>query len=53
VIILDKVGVLGGGPYSARVLVYENTYAGTWNAGDHGGLLSGVITSEGQAAESK
>jgi hypothetical protein len=34
----------GGTAYSARVLVYDNTYAGTWSGGDHGGLLKGVIT---------
>jgi hypothetical protein len=33
-----------GNAYSARVLVYGNTYAGTWSGGDHGGLLNGVIT---------
>ncbi len=46
VIILDKVGVAGSGEYSARVMVYQKTYAGTWNGGDHGGLLNGLITSE-------
>jgi hypothetical protein len=34
----------GGTAYSARVLVYDKTYAGTWSGGDHGGLLKGVIT---------
>lgn len=46
VIIVDKVGVPGGGTYSARVLIYEKTYAGTWSGGNHGGLLNGVITTE-------
>lgn len=46
VIIVDKVGVPGGGTYSARVLIYEKTYAGTWTGGDHGGLLNGLITAE-------
>ncbi len=46
VIILDKVGVAGSGEFSARVLVYDKTYAGTWNGGDHGGLLNGVISIE-------
>ena len=44
VIVVDKVGIPGGATYSARVLIYEKTYAGTWSGGDHGGLLSGVIT---------
>lgn len=44
VIIVDKFGLPGAGTYSARVLVYEGTYAGTWTGGDHGGLLNGLIT---------
>lgn len=43
VITLTDVGIPGLGTYSARVLVYENTYAGTWSGGGHGGLMSGVI----------
>ena len=27
----------------ASVLVFNKTYAGTWSAGDHGGMLHGVI----------
>jgi hypothetical protein len=46
VIIVDKVPVPGSGSYSARVLIYENTYAGSWSGGDHGGLLNGTITNE-------
>jgi hypothetical protein len=40
---LEKVSIPGLGTYSARVLVYENTYAGTWSANDHGGMLHGLI----------
>ncbi len=43
VIIVDDVPVPGGGSYTARVMVYGNTYAGTWSGGDHGGLLNGTI----------
>jgi hypothetical protein len=46
VIIVDKLPMPGGGTYSARVLIYEHTYAGTWSGGDHGGLLNGIITNE-------
>jgi hypothetical protein len=46
VLIVDKLQYPGGGTYSARVLFYEHTYAGTWSGGDHGGLISGVVTSE-------
>ena len=43
VITLDNVTLPGLGTYSARVLVFKDTYAGTWSAGDHGGMLHGVI----------
>ena len=46
VIIVDKLQVPGGGTYSARVLVYDQTYAGTWSGGEHGGLLYGVIKND-------
>src|ERR1043166_1560298 len=46
VLIVDKLQYPGGGTYSTRVLFYEHTYAGTWSGGDHGGLMSGVITNE-------
>jgi hypothetical protein len=46
VIIVDDVGVPGSGTYSARLLIYRDTYAGSWSGGDHGGLMSGVITQE-------
>jgi hypothetical protein len=46
VITLDNVGIPGGASYTARVLVYGTTYAGTWSGGDHGGLLSGLITNQ-------
>ena len=46
VIIVDDVGVPGSGSYSARLLIYKNTYAGSWTGGDHGGLMNGVITNE-------
>jgi hypothetical protein len=43
VITLDSVSIPGLGTYSARVLVHEKTYAGSWSASDHGGVLYGVI----------
>ena len=46
VIIVDDVGVPGSGTYSARLLIYRDTYAGSWSGGDHGGLMNGVITQE-------
>lgn len=47
VLIVDNLTMPGGTrAYSARVMFYERTYAGTWSGGDHGGMLYGVITSE-------
>lgn len=46
VITLDNVGIPGGHTYSARVLIYGRTYAGTWSGGDHAGLLNGLITND-------
>ena len=43
VITLDSVNLPNLGTYSARVLIHEGTYAGTWSAGDHAGILHGVI----------
>ena len=43
VIIVDNMGFPGTAKYSARVMIHGETYAGTWNGGDHGGLLHGVI----------
>jgi hypothetical protein len=44
VITVDGFGMPGGGSaYSARVLIYGESYAGTWSAGDHGGLMNGII----------
>jgi len=44
VITLDKLWIPGAGTYSARVMVYDDSYAGTWSGPNYGGLLNGVIT---------
>ena len=44
VISITNLGIPGLGSYTARVVVYDNAYAGTWSASDHGGLLNGIIT---------
>jgi hypothetical protein len=49
VLIVDNIPVPGGGTYSARVLFYEKTYAGTWSGGEHVGLMNGVITNDKEA----
>jgi len=48
VIVVDQMQIPGASAYgltrySARVLIHDNAYAGTWNGGDHGGLIKGVI----------
>ena len=43
VISLTDLAIPGLGTYTARVVVYGDTYAGTWSGGDHGGLMNGVI----------
>ncbi|MGE0534564.1 MAG: hypothetical protein AB7O68_06285 [Pirellulales bacterium] len=49
VITLTKVLVPGLGTFTARVLFYNNEYAGTWNAGDHGGHMYGkVVKADGE-----
>ncbi|HKQ39243.1 MAG TPA: hypothetical protein VJ063_14290 [Verrucomicrobiae bacterium] len=53
VIVVDKFAMPGNtSTYSARVLVYNNTYAGNWSGEDHGGMLYGVIT-QGSGDQSK
>jgi hypothetical protein len=53
VITLTKVLVPGMGTFTARVLIYENEYAGTWSAGDHGGHMFGRIIKAGSEPDKK
>ncbi len=43
VITVTDFSILGQGPFSARVLIYDDKYAGTWSHGDVGGHLFGAI----------
>lgn len=43
VISVTNLGIPGLGTYSARVLIYEGQYAGTWSGKDHGGHLWGRV----------
>ncbi len=43
VVVVDNVGFPGLGTYSARVLFYDDHYAGYWSGRDHGGHLFGTI----------
>ena len=49
VIIVNNLTIPGGGTYSARVLIHDGTYAGSWSGGNHGGLLNGLITKTAEA----
>lgn len=50
VIIVDRLGIPGGNLYSARVVIYDDSYAGTWSGGSVKGLLNGMITRDEEAA---
>jgi hypothetical protein len=43
VISVTKLSIPGGGTYTARVVIYGDRYAGTWDAGDHGGQMWGRV----------
>jgi hypothetical protein len=43
VIVVNNVPIPGSGTYSARVMIFGDTYAGSWTGGQRGGLMSGVI----------
>ena len=43
VISVTDLWLPGLGKYTARVMIYKDTYAGSWFAPDHGGLMSGVV----------
>ncbi len=47
VISITNAGLPGLGTYTARVLIYEGIYTGTWSASDHGGTLAGTIAKAG------
>lgn len=47
VITVDNLAMPGSDQrYSARVLVHDDTYAGTWSGGNQAGLLKGIIMRE-------
>lgn len=51
VLIVDDFGLPGMNPYSARVLIFDDTYAGTWSGGGMAGLISGIIAREADGGE--
>jgi hypothetical protein len=46
VITLDHAAVPGFGTFSARVLIFDNAFAGTWSGGNHRGELYGRIAKD-------
>ena len=50
VISLTKFTVPGMGSYTARVVIYDGAYAGTWGDAQHGGKLFGKIVKNPAAA---
>ena len=50
VISLTKFAVPGLGSYTARVVIYDGAYAGTWGDAKHGGKLFGKIVKNSAAA---
>jgi hypothetical protein len=43
VLSLTDLTIPGLSTYTARVMIYQGTYAGMWKAKDHGGLMFGAI----------
>jgi hypothetical protein len=41
VITLDKLSIPGFGTFTARVMFFDGQYTGTWDGGNHGGVLFG------------
>jgi len=46
VLIVEDLGIPGGGTYSARLLIFERTYSGTWKDQRGGGMLYGTIANQ-------
>ncbi len=43
VLMLANYSIPGQGVFSARILIYNGMYAGTWGAQDHGGKMFGKV----------
>jgi hypothetical protein len=46
VLIVEDLGIPGGGTYTARLLIFERTYSGTWKDQRGGGMLYGTIANQ-------
>lgn len=47
--VLDDLTIPGLGTFSSRIMFHGNRYAGTWQHGDHGGCMWGVVESAEQS----
>jgi hypothetical protein len=43
IVTIDEFSIMGMGPYTARVMFFEDHYSGYWKHGDVGGNMYGVI----------
>ena len=43
---VNNLAIPGGGTYTARLMIFERTYSGTWKDQRGGGMLYGTITNE-------
>lgn len=46
ILTVDNLAIPYGGTYTARLIIYERTYSGTWKGQRGGGMLYGTITNE-------
>jgi hypothetical protein len=46
VLSVEDLGMPGGGTYTARLLIFERTYSGTWKDQRGGGMLYGTIANQ-------
>lgn len=44
VLMVNDFSIPGGGTYSARLLIHEKTYSGSWKSARGGGMLYGTIS---------
>ncbi len=44
ILVVDNLMIPNGGTYSARLMIYERTYSGTWKSARGGGMLYGTIS---------
>lgn len=53
VLTLDEFTIAGMGTFSARVMFHGDRYAGTWQHGEKGGLMFGLIEKPGKNEKSE